>query len=284
MSSMEGFDKEKEVIEAFFRAAANADISRIRAFVSKSFHINSGMNADEYIRYEIDQFAKFSSWLSDGVNVLIDKIDYDRSRRRAFFSIVDDCGGLIFQGTIYLDDDCLITSNESYVEAVPKFHFYGANERKISIAARSPRGKIVFCRTPFPERGVKLYNGANFDKDGFFVIEINDHETKPITGDLDPIDVIFYIDTGTAIEKHHETVFIRGMDRRFFRSMMPSIMGNKIEIPCGMRVWSIFVETETGETSYIENPMRSSFDFSSNVRKCILTDALDNDWEAIANE
>jgi hypothetical protein len=264
----------------FLKAVIEADREKAERCLSPEFGLCDGLLASDYITHEVAAFA----------NLLL-----DHERELAFETEALDEGtvavtvlgpdGLVFASRMHIDQRGLVTGNQHQAEFVPKFRFSNRGTVHRSAAVCSHRAGVSSAFiTSLDPKSAPYAGYTDFDFRG-----------SQISGDF--ASLRFELLDEDLLEKHvNLRISLSNGDRlrervRFpgrndfekwqERSLFTMVEGNSVEIwDAKSRLWQVDVKLEDHTEYTFFRPDRNfARRFDAPVRKVIVTDALDNEWE-----
>lgn len=264
----------RTVIIDWISALISGDEAAARRLLSGSFGIHDGMPAEAYLAHEVSEFRRrirdFD--IPERPQVEIAK-EGDQSFR---IFVLNRAGYLAYEDVLHLDGH-RITGNGRPLEVVSKLAFT-ENERPIRAMAIRTHGSDLRNVTPlFYIEQATFMRSDTFDKDGFHHLSFDEGEERPV-GSFRRFRALT---TGGGFTF---SAFMRGLDHPFFRDgRMPIIDGRTVSIDLSSGpVWSLTAHLDDGMIAVIECPQTERLEFRRQVVRATLTDAVDNDWTAIA--
>lgn len=242
---------------------------------SSRFTIEDGMNLDEYINYEKYQFDHLSDIYDLDENFTIKKLfTYDLiDRSIVYFYLLNKFERVVCKMSLTLENGTgILTSNNSLIQAVPKFTIENQEITQIGLAIKPKYAlKKVFCND---YDLISFYPGDNYENDFFYSAKFesdNDVQNK----------LLFFTFIMENIENNKEKVLI---ERKpiffdfFSEELKPftitedslSLLNHKY--PVHLSVWSIFDNNKNYEYP------RNIDIFLKDISYCTITDSIDNDW------
>lgn len=271
--SVINFDKKQSVIMDYWKGLFTADkLSVDKALSEASF---SG-KAD----FEIEEVSYIKNSLGFGEQALdkfrVDLVEYElHLAYRVYFD-----ERLLYEEPIRFDDNDLIlsTGNSENCDLVEKFNFNNGNIVP-SFGVRVKDGNdilaIVLDKTK-PFRFKDFIKGETFDGDAFFNVTF----PEMALGLSEYYNVSLLYKDSSKNEKLK--IWINGISHPDFCKVKASIDGKVLSI-CnelfGKQIpWGLAIYFSDGTSEYINFPSNELYKFDKEIEKCVLSDALDNDW------
>lgn len=239
------------------------------SIIDNSFNIEDGMILKEYIDYELLQFKNLSYKydLDNDFKIKIYHIIQNNNKNKLYFYyVINKYNKIVCKMHITLNDENLITSNNSLLQVVPKFTISKNQKIGIGLAINSKYDLINVINKSLNIE--ILTKGNNYDNDKFNNVKftydsIEDKEIK--------FKFILRHDNRNYIED--KVIFFDNPDL----NLKPyKIKDNKIIILNEMYPVHL-TYVENNQIKNIEYPRDIILDFK-NKKDLIVTDSLDNDW------
>lgn len=240
---------------------------------SSDFILEDGMNLHEYIEYEQSQFASLSAIYDLNHDFTIHILDsyHVQNKEIVYFYIINQYKKIVCKMSLTINKETgLLTGNNSYLQAVPKFTIENNYITQIGIAIK-PKYVLrkVFCND---YDLISFQQGDNYHHDFFYTAKFECDQTVQNT-------LLFF----TFVMENHENgqilierkpVFFDQFDEQLKPFL---IIDNKLilldeKYPVHLSVWSSF----NHNTNY-EYPRKCSI-LLNNLSSFTVTDSLDNDW------
>jgi hypothetical protein len=237
---------------------------------SKEFQIEDGMSLEEYIEYEKYQFDTLSHIYDLNENFFIKEyFKYTiKEKTIVYFYILNKFKKIVCKMSLTIENEtCLLTSNNSMVQAVPKFTIEDNQITQIGLAIKSKHSlKKVFCDE---YDLISFYKGDNYKNDLFYTAKFEGN--KSIQHKL-----LFF----TFVMKSNKVIIER--KPVFFDIFLPELKPFKIKdnqliiidekYPVHLSIWSVI-----GKNENYEYPRNLSISLKDKI--CFtITDSIDNDW------
>lgn len=241
------------------------------------FHMEDGMSKDEYVLYELEQFASLSKKYDlDADFSIISMASFPISERKTsnFIKILNSIGKIVCKMSITVtltESEALISGNDSFAQIVPKRILSHSSEGTSVVAlatAIKPKGvlaSILSKDMPLSSFG----KGSNYENDGFFYASFDDCETESSVRTIS-ISTLF---DGTTQAESRSILFEACEDLR-----PPFLIdeGTLSVVDCEYPV-HLSVFHPDGSHEDFEYPRGISVPFSVGD-SAIITDCMDNDW------
>ena len=238
-------------------------------FVSE-FNLEDGMTLEEYITYEKLQFDSLSNIydLDEDFSIQILHEHNIGTKDIVFFYIINKYKKIVCKMNLTIDKKSnLLTSNDSFVQIVPKFTIENNKISQIGLAIK-PRFSLkkVFCNQ-FDL--LSFHPGDNYNNDFFY--------TAKFEGNDDVQNSLIYFTVVLDSEKiiiERKPVFFD----QFSLELKPFLISdNHLKLlddkyPVHLSLWS-----KWGENSNYEYPRNLELSLNE-INLFTVTDSIDNDW------
>ena len=262
------------MIKDYVKALFEGDEEKVRSFFAYDAY-HSGFPLDEFIKYEIGQFARNSPHfdLDENFNYEMRYVD----GTTGYYSFFNSKNQFVFGYLLNIENGKIIPDGSRF-QLVPKILFKnGSAERSIAFA--SPYHKFnVLSITPkkLELETSKLSKSINEEGDGFSNYLFSVHN--------DDYQGVRFVDFRVLANDYSETVktILSGTDHMdFIEDMYPIISEDRLSVAMpdnNAFIWSLAIEFKNGENFHLEFPKGDIVYTDKEIEKVILTDALDNDW------
>jgi hypothetical protein len=268
--------KYNDLAKVFFNNLIKEDEAAVfKLFDVEEHSYHNGFEIKDFVISEIEQFNKSCPYY----NLKPDEFHVDLTGnigKKYFFSVINSEGQFVFEYGLNINDGKIIPDNSHY-QVVPKFIFNNKKPSRRAFALWCP-DNIQSPNAVIPKNFIAQEPEYNFTAstltDGFysynFYLDRDDYKEKLLKFRF--IDKFF-----------PESIELRFPGKEhpyFFDNMFPVIDKNKVIIPkVNSLVWSIAVFFEDETDIHMEFPREKTILFNKDIKKVVLTDALDNDWE-----
>lgn len=248
-------------------------------WISDDFGIHEGRSLQEWIAHEHREFQMRRRAFGIDPSALSIRIDHARPTGGVTFSVMGGQNKLAYQDTWRFDGEGRVIGNGSRFEIVAKIHFDASGRHLRALAVRSTKGNIASV-VPIGVAASEavLNQGMRSDEDDFatFTMAVDDDDLKGFRAKFRIAD-----DAGA---RSTETVWMRGVDESGFSGdLFPRIEGRSVFVRGEGPSWALSVALKEGSRESVDHPLPGRYDFAAPVEAAILTDAMDNDWRAVAS-
>ncbi len=242
--------------------------------VDNKFYLEDGMNYIEYLNYEQHSFNSYSKIFDLDENFKIKIIHIEKIREDAnliWFYVINKKEKIAFKMSITLNNKNQISSNNFNTQIVSKYKIENQTIKSLGLAIKSSK-EIENIISP-DLSCVYFKKGANFKEDGFYSAEFKNNEIEFNN------KYKFFIKFKNDKEIEKRWVFF---DNLRFEDKPYGIIGDELIIIDEKYPVNINIEKTNGDTLNIVYPR--DFNIAINqIKKAIITDVLDNDWEINLN-
>jgi len=237
---------------------------------SKDFHIEDGMNLEEYIEYEKYQFDTLSHIYDLNENFSIKRLyEYSmKDRKIIFFYIINQFEKIVCKMSLTIENETgLLTSNNSLVQAVPKFTIENNKITQIGLAIKPKYSlKKVFCNE---YDLISFYQGDNYENDFFYTAKFEGDEN--IQNKL--LFFTFVMEDDRVIIERKPVFFdVFSEELKPFKIEEKNLILLNEKYPVHLSTWSFI-----GKNDNYEYPR--DIKIALNDKVCFtVTDSIDNDW------
>ncbi len=259
-----------QIIHSWITAMLNKDIAVIRSLVSEDFLIEDGMNLEEYIEYEIDNFSRLSPLFDLGLDFKVQSIcecTLTNDRITVFFYIINSKEKIVCKMHLTLDTaKGLVCSNNYISQVVPKYFIKNSEVSAYSLAIQSKIEPKYVYSSDFND--VEISKSSSFSDDGFYNVQM-----KP--GDSFEYNNLFFFKIAYSSGKIEKKPV-------FFDVFKPELCPakfreNSIELIDELYPVGIAVFYKDGTSFSKEYPRNFKIE-KEKIDYIIVTDVLDNDW------
>lgn len=262
-------------------------LSKIKSLKSMTvdFFQEDGMNLDEYLSFEIENFYKLSTNfdISESVYVKIKNFYLLESNKYyLYIYIYNNKQKFVFKMNItlkLLEDQLFISSNNFESQVVPKYKIYLNSNFDLDfihygIAVKSKNYLKKIISNDF--ESIQISEGSNFSVDCFYTVDLFNCLNKK---DFYILNLYFKNHLTNLIKKESRVIFFDDIDKLSFPfnvSKSKSLLKPILQIKPHNYLVNLYVKDN--ENIYnIEYPNLEYLDinYSSQV---IVTDTFDNDW------
>lgn len=240
---------------------------------SVDFILEDGMNLEEYIKYEKYQFDNLSEIYDLDEDFSINTLHTFKMKDRniVYFYIMNKFDKIVCKMSLTTDNATgLLTSNNSFVQAVPKFTIENNEITQIGIAIKPKHSlKKVFCNE---YDLISFYHGDNYESDFFytakfecdsqvqnnllfFTFVMESEETGKVLIERKPIYFDMFSENLKPFNIVNEELFL--LDNKY---------------PVHLSCWSLM-----GKNENYEYPRQLTISLKDKSYFTV-TDSIDNDW------
>lgn len=237
---------------------------------SSQFEVEDGMNLQEYITYEKYQFDTLSDIYDLDENFTIKVLHtYEmKDRNIVYFYIINKYEKIVCKMSLTVETSTgLLTSNNSLVQAVPKFTIENNNITQIGLAIKPKHAlKKVFSNM---YDLVSFHQGDNYEQDFFYTAKFEAHDN--IQNQL--LFFTFVLEGEKVIIERKPIFFdIFCEDLKPFKVENNTLTLLDEKYPVHLSTWSFL-----GKNENYEYPRKLNIDLKDKVYFTV-TDSIDNDW------
>ncbi len=245
-----------------------------KEIIDNKFHLEDGMNYIEYLNYEKNSFDSYSNIFDLDKNFKIRIIHVEKIREDAnlvWFYVLNKKDKVAFKMSMTINHEKKISSNNFNTQIVSKYKIENDKIKSLGLAIKSRR-EIENIISPDLDC-VSFEEGANFKEDGFYSAEFVNNKIKFNN------KYRFFIKFKNEKSIEKRSIFF---DNLRIEDKPYNISNNELVILNDKYPVNINIEKTNGDTLNIIYPR----DFKTNIeqiKKAIITDVLDNDWEINLN-
>lgn len=239
----------------------------------ENFVIEDGMNLEKYIEYEKYQFDNLSEIYDLDKDFSIQMLyDYQiKDRNIVYFYIINKFKKIVCKMSLTIDQKTgLLTGNNSFVQAVPKFTIENNQITQIGIAIKPQHAlKKVFCNE---YDLISFQQGDNYENDFFYTAKFEC--SKEVQNTLLFFTFVMENNENGKVLIERKPVFFD----KFEEQLQPfKIENNELVLlnekyPVHLSVWSYI-----GKNTNYEYPRNISISLKDKSYFTV-TDSIDNDW------
>jgi hypothetical protein len=264
----------------FLKAAIEADREKAERCLSPEFGLCDGLLASDYVTHEV---AAFANLLLDHERELAFETEALDERTVAVAVVGPD--GLVFASRMRIDQRGLVTGNQHQVEFVPKFRFssQGTVHRSAAICSHRTGVSSAFI-TSIDPKSARHAGHTDFDFRGSQIsggfaslrFELLDEDLLE-----KHVNLRISLSDGDRLRERVRFPGRNDFEKWQERSLFTMVEGNSVEIwDAKSRLWQVDVKLEDhSEYTFFRPDRNFARRFDAPVRKVIVTDALDNEWE-----
>lgn len=262
-----------KTLESWYEAIWSGNAELAARQLSPCFGIHEGLTADGFVTGEISNINA-NRFRANGLSIRFElRKLHNTGEYLSQVSTID--GRFLNNDYWHFDDRSLIKGNGRSIEMVSKLHFASGSPPAHHVAIRSQKpGQQIVSVVPSGEvASIQLINPSCQQKDRFQLVRIEFQSTPP-----DSIRLRIGFSTGNPVT---ETCHLYQWRQPGNHSeLYPKFSEGVVVVPkMPIRAWSLSVVFLDGSFSVIEAPTAGIYRFDKTIRSCVLTDALDNDWE-----
>lgn len=237
---------------------------------SESFEIEDGMNLKEYIIYEKYQFDTLSHIydLDENFSIQLLHTYGIKDRSIVYFYIINKYEKIVCKMSLTVETATgLLTSNNSLVQAVPKFTIENNTITQIGLAIKPKYSlKKVFSNT---YDLISFHQGDNYEQDFFYTAKFECD--KNVENQL--LFFTFVLEGEKVIIERKPIFFdMFSEDLKPFKIENNNLILLNEKYPVHLSTWSFL-----GKNENYEYPRNLNIDLKDKVYFTV-TDSIDNDW------
>lgn len=240
---------------------------------SSKFILEDGMNLDEYVEYEKYQFDNLSEIydLDKDFSIKILHTYEMKDKSIIYFYIINKYEKIVCKMNLTIDKETgLLTGNNSFVQAVPKFTIENQEITQIGLAIKPKHSlKKVFCNE---YDLISFYQGDNYNNDFFYTAKF-ECDTKVQNSLLFFTFIMASQETGKILIERKPIFFdIFSLELKPFKIENNELILLDEKYPVHLSVWSCL-----GKNENYEYPRKKTLSLKDKLYFTV-TDSIDNDW------
>lgn len=240
---------------------------------SSNFVLEDGMNLEEYVEYEKYQFDNLSHIYDLDENFSIKELHKYELKNKVivYFYIMNKFDKIVCKMSLTIDNETgLLTSNNSFVQAVPKFTVENNKITQIGIAIKPKHVlKKVFCNE---YDLISFYQGDNYENDFFYTAKFECDDK--VQNQLLFLTFVMENEENGKVMIERKPVYFD----MFSENLKPFEIKNKEllilddKYPVHLSIWSYL-----GHNDNYEYPRNLKISLEDKLYFTV-TDSIDNDW------